>query len=59
MTPIGFIPATYRTITEGVKLVANEPYMLQDQETVWVHAEDNKHWYFNTVTKEIRERRDE
>ena len=54
---IGFIPSLivpYR-ITDGVKVIADEPYMTQEaEEERWVYAPPGQHYYFNTETGEIR-----
>ena len=54
---IGFIPSLivpYRS-TDGVKVIAGEPYMaLEAEEERWVYAPDGQYYYFNIETGEIR-----
>jgi len=49
------IPEPVHRINDGVRVIANEPYMRQEaEEERWVYAPKEHHYYFNTETSEIR-----
>ena len=47
-----------RRIMEGIKITEDRPYMLEDEETSWVHVEEGKRWFYNTETDAVELRQD-
>ena len=53
------IPESVQRFEDGVKVVNDEPYMVEgDEGQLWTWVEENNHWYYNTETGEIRMRKD-
>lgn len=55
--PVKIVP-TPRRITEGVKVIASDPYMEESEESRWVFLEEGKTWYYHTDYQAIELRKE-